>query len=293
MMAKIGSRTLRSIICPLPLLWSRSYKANMTAQVPNCPATASARPVAGSVGGPAGWPVTWAKPLIASARVPKPGLFLYGPVWPNPDTRTMTRRGLSACSTSHPSPQRSRVPGRKFSVRTSASATSCLRISCPSGVFRSRVTHFLLRLVIFHHKGTSFLAAPSARRLSPRRGCSTLITSAPKSPIFCEIVGAAKSTAMSTILSPSNGRVPMNECPSSVTFLSPRLYLFSAGRAKRKTLLLHFSEFWRIRGTQKGPAEPRGTERGVSCSPRLYRDRAALNHHRGGDRGNALPELWV
>ena len=143
----------------------------------------------------------------------------------------MTRRGLSACSTSHPSPQRSRVPGRKFSVRTSASATSCLRISCPSGVFRSRVTHFLLRLVIFHHKGTSFLAAPSARRLSPRRGCSTLITSAPKSPMFCEIVGAAKSTAMSTILSPSNGRLPITGPPplSIITYFS---YREEAGRAR-------------------------------------------------------------
>ena len=34
-----------------------------------------------------------------------------GPVWPNPEQRTMTSRGLMACRTSGPQPQRSSVPG--------------------------------------------------------------------------------------------------------------------------------------------------------------------------------------
>ena len=38
--------------------------------VPARPVTPSASPKGGSVGGPSGWPVWWAKPLIASASVP-------------------------------------------------------------------------------------------------------------------------------------------------------------------------------------------------------------------------------
>ena len=42
-------------------------------------ATPSARKNGGRVGGPSGWPVTCANPLIASAKVPKPGRSLLGP----------------------------------------------------------------------------------------------------------------------------------------------------------------------------------------------------------------------
>ncbi len=81
----------------------------------------SARPNGGSVGGPSGSPVSAANPLIASARLPKPGRAEYGPNWPNAVTRAITSAGLAACSSSGPRPQRSSVPGRKFSMSTSAS----------------------------------------------------------------------------------------------------------------------------------------------------------------------------
>ena len=60
----------------------------------------SASPNGGSVGGPSGSPVICAKPLIASASVPKPGRLAYGPNWPNPVTRARTSPGLSSASTS-------------------------------------------------------------------------------------------------------------------------------------------------------------------------------------------------
>ena len=43
------------------------------------------------MGGPSGWPVTCANPLMASARVPKPGRSLAGPPPPYPLTWSMTR----------------------------------------------------------------------------------------------------------------------------------------------------------------------------------------------------------
>ena len=42
----------------------------------------SASPNGGSVGGPSGSPVCAAKPLMASASVPKPGRERYGPELP-------------------------------------------------------------------------------------------------------------------------------------------------------------------------------------------------------------------
>ena len=58
------------------------------------PAIESASPKAGSVGGPSACPVRWAKPLIASARVPKPARAAYGPVWPKPVIRATHQTGV-------------------------------------------------------------------------------------------------------------------------------------------------------------------------------------------------------
>ena len=46
----------------------------------------------------------------------------------------------------------------------------------------SSVTHFLLRLTLFHTSPMSSRRAPQVRSGSPTPGCSTLITSAPYSP---------------------------------------------------------------------------------------------------------------
>ena len=50
----------------------------------------------GSVGGPSGWPVTWANPLIASASVPYPGRSLFGPPAPYPVTWSIDHPRMAA-----------------------------------------------------------------------------------------------------------------------------------------------------------------------------------------------------
>ena len=52
----------------------------------------------------------------------------------------------------------------------------------PSGLRRSSVMPFLLRLVTFHHSGTPSLCGASRRSASPTPGISTFSTSAPRSP---------------------------------------------------------------------------------------------------------------
>src|SRR3954452_24482243 len=68
------------------------------------PATPSARPNGGSVGGPSSCPVWWANQLIASISVPNARRSAYGPSWPKPVTRSITSRGLMSSSVSGPSP---------------------------------------------------------------------------------------------------------------------------------------------------------------------------------------------
>jgi hypothetical protein len=61
---------LTSISWPSPPCTSRWYSAIITEYVAAIDATPSASMNGGSVGGPSGWPVRWANPLIASASVP-------------------------------------------------------------------------------------------------------------------------------------------------------------------------------------------------------------------------------
>ena len=90
-------------------------------------------------------------------------------------------------------------------MKTSASARMRFSSSAPRGWPKLSVTARLLRPMSAHHSETPSFDQPSVRRLSPR-GCSTLITSAPKSPIIVAITGPANSVAASTTFSPSSGR---------------------------------------------------------------------------------------
>ena len=202
----MGSMMARSTTWPAPVR-SRAWIASSTPYAVASAVTESASPNGGSVGGPSGSPVAAANPLIASARVPKPGRRAYGPTWPNPVMRAITSRGLTACSSSGPSPQRSRVPGRKFSTSTSASASIRRRTAAPASCDRSRVTVRLLRPSTFHHSPTPSLSGPCPRAGSGRRGCSTFTTSAPKSARNAAASGPANSVAVSTTRIPSSGAV--------------------------------------------------------------------------------------
>ncbi len=143
------------------------------------PQMLSASPNAGSVGGPSAVPVRWANPLIASASVPNPAREAYGPVCPKPVIRAITRPGLTRCSSSGPMPQRSSVPGRKFSTSTSARSASRSSSAAPSGADRFSPISRLLREISFHHRGWPSLVLPWPRMLSPMVGCSIFTTSAP------------------------------------------------------------------------------------------------------------------
>jgi len=108
-------------------------------------ATPSASVVEGNTGGPSGNPFRLAKPLIASATVPKPGRSRIGPVCPKPLMRSRERLAPAASSSAGPIFQRSSVPGRKFSIRTSKSLISDRNIARPRGDERLRVMLVLPR----------------------------------------------------------------------------------------------------------------------------------------------------
>ena len=93
----------------------------------------------------------------------------------------MTRSGLARSSSCGPSPQRSRVPGLKFSSRTSDRRTRSSTMRLPSSVLRSSTTDFLLRLIVRYSIDVSPPYSRQLRSSSPVAGLSTLITSAPKS----------------------------------------------------------------------------------------------------------------
>ena len=115
------------------------------------------------------------------------------------------RAGFDSATVSYPKPRRERLPGRKFSMRTSASRIRVVRAAAPSGLFRSSATLFLLRLRprknVLHpsHNGAH------ARVSSPRVGSSILSTSAPMSPRSMAQNGPARTRVKSTTLSPSRG----------------------------------------------------------------------------------------
>ena len=141
--------------------------------------TPSASASGGSSGAPSGSPLSTAKPLIASASVPKPARWAYGPVWPKPLTRASTSRGFTAESSSQPTPQRSSVPGRKFSSTTSERSARRRKMSAPAGFERSSVTSRLFRASALNQSPIPSLLGPCPRAGSTRCGCSILTTSAP------------------------------------------------------------------------------------------------------------------
>src|ERR1700734_149134 len=175
----------------------------MTAYVAVSAATPSASMNDGSVGGPSGVPVRCAKPLIASPRGPNPGQSDFGPPAPYPVTCTMTSLGLAAARLSYARSHFCSVDGRRFMISTSACRVSDRSRSRPASTRRLRVTHFLLRATLFHISPIPSRCAPHCRSGSPPSGCSTLITSAPCSPIQVAISGPAARVAASITRSPA------------------------------------------------------------------------------------------
>ncbi|KWV90306.1 hypothetical protein PFLmoz3_00304 [Pseudomonas fluorescens] len=140
-----------------------------------------------------------------SPTAPNPGWSFIGPVWPKPERRTITNLGLRACRVSQLRPSFSSTPGRKFSIRMSASANSCLRIASPSGCLRLRVSDCLLRACTNHHSEVPSYSLRHLRSGSPPSGDSTLITSAPNSAQMREANGPAIRVPSSMTFRPASG----------------------------------------------------------------------------------------
>src|SRR5487761_114228 len=110
----------------------------------------------------------------------------------------MIRRGLMFASCGYPQFHFSIVPGRKFSIRKSALATSSRRTCCPSGCLRSSVMLFLLRATTGHQRDFPWaFSRPHCRMGAPWVGGSTFTTSAPRSPSSWPQKGPARSVPSS------------------------------------------------------------------------------------------------
>src|SRR5215211_4400661 len=122
----------------------------------------------------------------------------------------MTRPGLIPLRSSYPRPHFSSVPGLKFSTTTSASEMRRRARFCPSFSRRLRVTDFLLRAIMGHHRVRPSLRwRPQTRIGSPLPGGSSFITSAPKSARSWPQKGPARRLPISTTRTPSRGRGPL------------------------------------------------------------------------------------
>ncbi len=83
--------------------------------------------------------------------------------------RSMISRGLSCEQVVGPRPQPSSAPGRKFSISTSASATSWRTMSCASGCLQvQRHRALVARLHLPPDRGAVLEQPPVAQRVAPR-----------------------------------------------------------------------------------------------------------------------------
>src|ERR687894_3033055 len=134
----------------------------------------------------------------------------------------MTRPGLISLRSSYPRPHRSSVPGLKFSTTTSALAIRRRANSCPCSSRKFRVTDFLLRAMMGHHRvRPSLRCRPHSRMGSPWPGGSTLMTSAPKSARSWPQNGPARKLPISTTRTSSRGRRPLPTSGIHVTVDGP------------------------------------------------------------------------
>src|ERR687894_1989724 len=101
-----------------------------------------------------------------------------------------------------------------FSITTSASAASSLTLSKPSASLRSTPMERLLRLTDRKYADSPpAKGGPQWRVSSPRSGCSTLTTSAPRSASTIVAYGPARTRERSRTLTPSSGSTARSSCP--------------------------------------------------------------------------------
>ena len=119
----------------------------------------------------------------------------------------MINFGLSKSNFSGSRPQPSNVPGRKFSIRISASVTSVLTISCASVCRKSKDSERLFLDCTCHHTEVPSFSKRHLRKASPTLGGSILTTSAPKSANVLAANGPAMSCPISITFNPASGSI--------------------------------------------------------------------------------------
>src|SRR5919204_3177745 len=106
-------------------------------------------------------------------------------------------------------PRRAAVPGRKFSITTSAPTQRSSTRASPSGCLRSIATLRLLRLTARKYAASPpAYGGPQVRVSSPSPGRSTLTTSAPRSASTIVAYGPARTRERSTTRTPSRSASP-------------------------------------------------------------------------------------
>ena len=163
-----------------------------------------------------GWsstcPVSHASPVTCSMVCANPGRSRHGPSRPNAGIRTITARGLAACTTSQPRSNFSRTRGVKFSTTTSTCSISRSTSVAPSARVRSSVRSRLLVLDVrknaLHSHQSVAIGADAAGACACRRRRvtdSTWITSAPSAASMADADGPAHQAVRSTTLTPCSG----------------------------------------------------------------------------------------
>src|SRR5688572_5194852 len=114
-------------------------------------------------------------------------------------------RGLARATRSYSRPMRFIEAGRRLKRKMSAFASRASIASRPAGFFMSRTMLRLLRSMVRKSGPMPGLRPlPFWRSVSPL-SLSTLITSAPRSPMICVAYGPMTTEVMSTMRSPASG----------------------------------------------------------------------------------------
>ena len=144
--------------------------------------------------------------------------------------RNMIKRGLRRCNSSQPKPHFSRVPGRKFSTKISASKAKLRAIACPSGRRKSRQIDSLLRDCACHQTEVPSCNMRHFRKGSPSPGASTLMISAPKSANVLAAKGPAINCPNSNTLIPA--RICRITCPFIDDYATSNSIMLEAPKAQ-------------------------------------------------------------
>src|SRR5262245_4395518 len=229
-----------STTCPRPL--RRAWKSAIKRPLP--PRMAVQLSASGTVtgsGGRSGNPVTNCMPEKAWAMRSSPRSPASGPVCPNGEMRSVTRRGLRCSSASGESPAASRRPGPRSSISASAEASNLASHDSLQSALKSTLTEYLPRFSDWKASADSPGSAGPRRRIGEPSAGSSLTTVAPRSASSPPASSPAGVCAISSTTTPASapprplsGRVN----PSTMELIAASRDPEHAGRVAVEPLLL-------------------------------------------------------